>query len=115
MNPHLAQSVRVLDLLLKQLGSHASVRHAWLLLQVASAGPQGLDQRELVRAIGTAAASRIAQALGVLGWRRHAPGERVPGAGLIESHQDPKDRRLRRLTLTPAGRRLIDRMEETAA
>ena len=115
LKTHLAQCVRTLDLVLKQLGAHASVRHAWILLQVASAGPQGLDQRELVRAIGTAATSRIAQALGVLSRRGHETGKRVPGAGLIESHQDPDDRRLRRLTLTPAGRRLINRIDEAAA
>lgn len=75
--------------------------------------PSGLDQHELVRVIGTAAASRIARALGEVGWRRQETGDRVAGAGLIESHQDLSDLRLRRLTLTPAGRNLIAQIDET--
>ena len=65
MKLQLIQSIHVLEFVLREIGAHASVRHAWTLLHVASAGPQGLDQRELVRATGSAAASRIAQALSV--------------------------------------------------
>lgn len=115
MKPPLLRSARVLALILKELGEHASVRHAWVLLQVASAEPQGLDQREIVQGIGTAAASRISRALSAVGWRRAETGDRVPDAGLIDSHPEPNDLRLRCLTLTPTGRSLIARIDEAAA
>lgn len=89
MKPQLIRSARVLELLLDHLGERASCRRALVLLQVAAAGPEGLDQRVLVQSIRTAAASRISQALSVVGWRRDETGRRAPDTGLIESHQGP--------------------------
>lgn len=103
----------VLETLIESLGEHLSARQAWVLLRIASARTGWLDQREISAALGSTSAARIVQSLSDSGWRRNAAGDRLPGAGLIESHVDPHDRRLRRLTLTAAGRRLLEQFEET--
>lgn len=107
-------TVRLLELLLDELGERASVRQAWALLRVAFAESGGLDQRVLARALGTAAATRVVQALSEVGPRHDAQGNRGRGFGFIESHVDAHDLRLRRLTLTAAGRRFAARLQETA-
>lgn len=114
MTHSLLPSARALELIMDELGEHASARQAWVLLRVAAAGHTGIEQGEIVRAIGTASATRITQSLSTVGWRRDEHGYRCTGAGLIESHADHQDLRRRRLTLTAAGRRLVELLETTA-
>ncbi|MBV8047454.1 MAG: MarR family transcriptional regulator [Paludibacterium sp.] len=45
-------------------------------------------------------------ALGVTKQAVHQPIRQLVGMGLIESHLDPKDKRVKRLQLTPAGTQL---------
>lgn len=111
---HLRTAARMLELLLRELGRRVSVRHAWTLLRIAEAGHEGIDQRIVARQIGNAAATRAVYALGDIGWRRDADGYGRVGVDLIESRIDPRNHRLRRLTLTSSGRRLVERLQEAA-
>lgn len=69
---------------------------------------EGIIQKDLEHKIGTssAVASRTIAKLTKFGY------DGRPGLDLIETTQDPSDRRFRIVTLTPKGRSLIQRMRD---
>jgi DNA-binding MarR family transcriptional regulator len=77
-------------------------------LLVASAGPDGIVQNELQQKLGLsgAAVSRNVTFLS------KARGVGLPGHGLVESEIDEVNRRHRRLTLTPKGERLAEKLSK---
>jgi len=90
---------------------------AYALVFLEIAEDEGLVQSELIdRCKSTrTAVSRAVTALGE--WeRKGVPGLKDrPGMGLVQSEIDPGDRRMRRLWLTPKGKRLIKHLETRLA
>lgn len=68
----------------------------------------GCSTGDLMEALSTtsASAARITGRLST--WERPA----APGLGLVNIETDTNDRRLRIITLTPKGRRMVERLEE---
>ena len=73
----------------------------WLVLQQLRE-EDGLSQRELARRLSVEAPTLT----------RHV--DRMAAEGLLVRKQDPDDRRITRISLTPAGRKLHDRLVTVA-
>lgn len=81
------------------LATHGSNLTTWIVLHNASlAPPPGLSQRELADGMGIGGPALV----------RHI--DRLEAEGHVERTRDAADRRITRVTLTPAGRRLHKRL-----
>lgn len=76
-------------------------------LLVASAGQAGITQNELQQKLGMSGAA-VSRNVAFLSKPR---GIGLPGHGLVDSDIDPENRRHRRLTLTPKGERLAEKLK----
>ena len=103
--------LRALELLSKELGTDVPLTYPRALLHVWHAGDAGLDQGELAKMLDVSppATVRAVQALGKFSWIKDSDtGNKKPGLDLIHSEQNSNNFRLRTLTLTAAGKRLIE-------
>jgi DNA-binding MarR family transcriptional regulator len=73
--------------------------HTWLLARLASSGPVRLGD--------------VAAALGIDNSTLTPQVQRLESEGLVARQPDPTDRRAALLGVTPAGRRLLDRLHST--
>jgi DNA-binding MarR family transcriptional regulator len=104
--------LRALEMLSKELGVDAPLTYALTLLYVANAGDNGLEQSQLASMLdlSPSAAGRAAQALSRFHWLKDASGTKKPGLDLIISEQNPTNFRMRTLTLSPTGKKLIEKV-----
>lgn len=104
--------LRALEALSSEIGSDAPLSYALVLLIVAAAGDAGIDQGSVVKQLDTSpsAGGRAVQALSKRSWLKDGDGLKKAGLDLIHSEQNPQNFRLRTLTLTAAGKRLIGRL-----
>jgi DNA-binding MarR family transcriptional regulator len=91
---------------IRQIDPEMPAQTLQTLLLVAEAGEEGLMQHELGPKLGMSKAATSRNVL-VLS-KSKGPG--LPGPGLIESEEVPENRRLRRITLTPKGERLVEKL-----
>ncbi len=107
-----ATILRAIELLGKEIGSDAPLSYVRALMLVAQAGDSGLDQGQLTKLLDTSpsATVRAVQALGKFHWLKDEHGHKKPGLDLIDSVQDAQNFRLRRLTLTSNGKKLIAKL-----
>jgi MarR family transcriptional regulator for hemolysin len=81
------------------LATHGSSLTTWIVLHNASLAPSpGLSQRELADGMGIGGPALV----------RHI--DRLEAEGYVARTRDAADRRITRITLTPAGRRLHGRL-----
>jgi len=81
------------------LAEHGSSLSTWIVLHNASLAPSpGLSQRELADGMGIGGPALV----------RHI--DRLESEGVVVRTRDAADRRITRVTLTPAGRRLHDEL-----
>jgi len=81
------------------LATHGSSLTTWIVLHNASlAPPPGLSQREIADGMGIGGPALV----------RHI--DRLEAEGYVERTRDSSDRRITRVTLTPRGRRLHERL-----
>jgi MarR family transcriptional regulator, transcriptional regulator for hemolysin len=87
-----------------RLGEVGGSLTAFIVLRLASEAPGGLElsQRELAERMGVEAPTMV----------RHL--DRLEKEGLIERRRDARDRRVTRITVTPAGSRRLDVLREVA-
>lgn len=90
------------------LGKEVEAQTLLALLTVAEQGevPQADLQREL--GIGASAMSRNIGLLGTTGYKNGA-GREQEGLGLVESWENPMDRRIKLVRLTAKGKVLVNR------
>jgi DNA-binding MarR family transcriptional regulator len=69
---------------------------------------EGLSQRELLDTVAGCSITALSRNLADLS---RLTSRKRPGPGLVESRPDPMNLRLRRVYMTPKGRRLVDRLE----
>jgi DNA-binding MarR family transcriptional regulator len=103
-----------LAFLLSQVGIHASSRFAERLAEVGLAPPL-FRVLNLVDAAEGRSQHEIAKAVQAPPSRMVAFVDELEQRGLVERRADPKDRRVRALYLTPAGREALARGREVAA
>ncbi len=84
-----------------RLAAAGGSRTTWLVLLALRSGPVA-TQRELADALGVRAATLTQQL------------DAMEAAGLVARAADPRNRRVRRVELTPAGRQLFDRLRDAA-
>ena len=81
------------------LASHGSSLTTWIVLQhVSRAAPPGLSQREIAQNMSVGGPALV----------RHL--DRLQDEGLLRRTRDNDDRRITRVTVTPKGRRHLDRL-----
>jgi MarR family transcriptional regulator for hemolysin len=87
-----------------RLGEVGGSLTAFIVLRLASEAPGGLElsQRELAERMGVEAPTMV----------RHL--DRLEKEGLIGRRRDARDRRVTRITVTPAGSRRLDVLREVA-
>jgi DNA-binding MarR family transcriptional regulator len=103
-------AITVLNELHHALGVDAPLSYARVFCSIAASGEE--DQGSLQRRLGISPSAmvRAVQAMGASSWVKDANDNRKEGLGLIRSEIDPKNFRLRRLTLTAEGRELARRV-----
>lgn len=87
-----------------------TVQRLMILLSVYA--HEGLSQRELVETVEGCSITALSRNLADLS---RLTSKKRPGPGLVESRSDPMNLRLRRIYLTPRGRRLVNRIEKALA
>src|SRR2546429_7273522 len=87
-----------------RLGEVGGSLTAFIVLRLASEAPGGLElsQRQLAERMGVEAPTMV----------RHL--DRLEREGLIERRRDARDRRVTRITVTPAGHRLLEALRKVA-
>lgn len=107
-----ALSLKALETLAKELGADVPLSYVRVLFHVAAAGDAGIDQGQLVKILDMSPSSavRAVQALGKFSWLKDAHGNKKPGLDLLDSVQNPQNFRLRTVTLTANGRRLMGKL-----
>ncbi len=79
-----------------------------VLLTVAAEGEVTMADLQRDIGVGSSAMSRNVGVLGTTGYRNGA-GQVTEGLGLLESWENPQDRRQKLVRLTPKGRALVAR------
>lgn len=104
-------ALELLNELQDALGIDAPLTYAKAFVLLAREGGEA-DQGSLQKRLGVSPSTmvRAVQAMGPASWVKDEKGRRKGGLGLIRSEQDAQNYRLRRLTLTPEGRALADRL-----
>lgn len=103
----------VLEKLTNELGSSGTLAQARVLLHVASAGADGIDQGVLGKQldISQSACVRAVRFLGSVNWTKDPKtGKYKDGLGYIRVVQDPQDFRLRQITLSEDGVAALKRL-----
>jgi len=91
---------------IREIDEHMAIQHVLALLVVAR--KPGCSPGDLVTELGTTSASAARIVARLSTWEMPT----IKGYGLIEVEMSMADRRRRLLWLTPAGQRLIRKMEE---
>ncbi|HEY2714803.1 MAG TPA: MarR family transcriptional regulator [Solirubrobacterales bacterium] len=102
-----------LAFLLSQAGIHASARFAARLAEI-DLQPPLFRVLNLVDAAEGRSQQEIAKAVAAPPSRMVAFVDELEKRGLVERRADPRDRRIRALYLTPAGREALERGREVA-
>lgn len=98
--------VRVLEAF-RELDPDLPIQYAVSFLTIARADDGGISVGELAKRLGIAQSSASRNIAALSAW--HSFGK--PGLDLVESREDPRERRRKIVTLTPKGAALALRLE----
>jgi DNA-binding MarR family transcriptional regulator len=79
-----------------------------LMILLAVYANEGLSQRELLETLEGCSITALSRNLADLS---RLTSKKRPGPGLVEARPDPMNLRLRRVYMTPKGRRLVNRID----
>ncbi len=110
VTPDLVALHRALTIVRGEVAPDITVQRLLILLAVYA--NEGLSQRELLEKLDGCSITALSRNLADLS---SLTSKKRPGPGLVESRVDPMNLRLRRLFMTPKGRRLVKRIDRALA
>jgi DNA-binding MarR family transcriptional regulator len=96
----------------REFGPHFTMQQAEILIHMSLLGGNEVRMTDLVKMTGISQAgiSRNCAKLGQISYKRTGSDERADGYDLLRADIDPNDWRKKVVSLTPKGRKLIDRL-----
>jgi DNA-binding MarR family transcriptional regulator len=110
VSPNLFSLHRALTVVRRTVAPDITVQRLMILLSVYA--NEGLSQRELLERLDGCSITALSRNLADLS---RLTSKKRPGPGLVEARSDPMNLRVRRVYMTPKGRRLVDRIERALA
>lgn len=110
VTPDLVALHRALTIVRGEVAPDITVQRLLILLAVYA--NEGLSQRELLEKLDGCSITALSRNLADLS---SLTSKKRTGPGLVESRVDPMNLRLRRLFMTPRGRRLVKRIDRALA
>ena len=98
---------KVMQILVEELDKDLPLSYALAFLRIAMAGDLGVDNKRLQDDLKASSGgmSRMVQTLGAIHWQKDKAG-----FGLINRDMGAADNRMRQLSLTPKGEKLVAKL-----
>lgn len=96
----------------REFGPHFTIQQVEILVHVSLLGGNNVRMTDLVRMTGMSQAviSRNCAKLGQTSYKKPGTEDRAEGYDLLRADVDPNDWRKKVVSLTPSGRKLMDRV-----